>query len=46
MQLSSFNPPPPFPPPTHAHTLPKKLKSANKCTDKTKNTGDLLSEEL
>ena len=40
MQLSSFNPPP------HTHTLPKKLKSANKCTDKMKNTGDLLSEAL
>ena len=37
MQLSSINPyPPPF----------KKLKSANKCTDKSKNTADLLSDEL
>ena len=39
MQLSSISPyplPPPF----------KKLKSANKCTDKTKNTADLLSDEL
>ena len=38
MQLSSINPYPlpPF----------KKLKSANKCTDKTKNTADLLSDEL
>ena len=38
MQLSSINPysPPPF----------KKLKSGKKCTDKTKNTADLLSDEL
>ena len=36
MQLSSINPYPPL----------QKFKSANKCTDKTKNTADLLSDEL